>query len=66
MSLRILSYFCDTEISHADTEKCKRIGKATIVVIMILYVMAAIDFALYWSYIRLIYVKHGQSPDLCG
>ncbi len=32
-----------------------------IVVIMILHVMATIDFALYWSYMRLIYVKHGQT-----
>ncbi|SJL10523.1 uncharacterized protein ARMOST_13910 [Armillaria ostoyae] len=43
------------------TKKCKPIGRAMIVVIMILHVMATIDFALYWSYIRLIYVKHGQT-----
>ncbi|PBK63216.1 hypothetical protein ARMSODRAFT_963452 [Armillaria solidipes] len=61
MSLRVLSYFFNTEISRADTKKCKPIGRAMIVVIMILHVMATIDFALYWSYIRLIYVKHGQT-----
>ncbi|SJL10513.1 uncharacterized protein ARMOST_13899 [Armillaria ostoyae] len=61
MSLRVLSYFCNTEISHADTRKCQPIGRAMVVVIMILHVMAAIDVALHWSYIRLIFVKHGQT-----
>ncbi len=32
-----------------------------IVVIIILHVMATIGFALCWSYIHLIYVKHGQT-----
>ncbi len=61
MSLHVLSYFCNTEISHADTKKCQPVGRAMIVVIIILYVMAAIDFALDWSYTRSIHVKHGQT-----
>ncbi len=32
-----------------------------IVVIIILHVMAAIDFALRWSYVCHIYIKHGQT-----
>ncbi|KAK0220905.1 hypothetical protein EDD85DRAFT_862491 [Armillaria nabsnona] len=43
------------------TRTCQPIRRAMIVVIMILHVMAAIDFALRWSSIRLIYVKHGQT-----
>ncbi|KAK0220889.1 hypothetical protein EDD85DRAFT_960426 [Armillaria nabsnona] len=43
------------------TKKCQPVGRAMIVVIIILHVMAAIDFALHWSYMRLIYVKHGQT-----
>ncbi|KAK0220890.1 hypothetical protein EDD85DRAFT_1028451 [Armillaria nabsnona] len=42
-------------------KKCQGIRRAMIVVIMILHAMAAIDFALRWSYIRIIYVKHGQT-----
>ncbi len=61
MSLHVLSCFCNTEISHADTKKFWPIGRAMIVAIIILHVMAAIDFALCWSYVRLIFVKHGQT-----
>ncbi len=61
MSLCILCYFCNTEISHADTKKCQRIGRAMIVVIIILHVMTAITFALHWLYVHLIYVKHSQT-----
>ncbi|KAK0219789.1 hypothetical protein EDD85DRAFT_942044 [Armillaria nabsnona] len=57
----VLSYFFNTEISHTDTKKCQPIGRAMIVVIMILHVMATIDFALCWSSIHIIYVKHGQT-----
>ncbi|SJL10522.1 uncharacterized protein ARMOST_13909 [Armillaria ostoyae] len=42
-------------------DKCKPIRRAMVVVVLILHVLAAIDFALYWSYICLIYVKHGQT-----
>ncbi len=61
MFLHILSYFFNTEISHTDTQKCQPIGRAMIVVIMIVHIMAAINFALRWSYIRFIYIKHGQT-----
>ncbi|KAK0219465.1 hypothetical protein EDD85DRAFT_1029040 [Armillaria nabsnona] len=43
------------------TKTCQPIRRAMIVVIMILHVMAAIDFALRWLYICLIYIKHGQT-----
>ncbi len=32
-----------------------------IMVIIILHVMTAIDFAFSWSYIHFIYIKHGQT-----
>ncbi|KAK0498870.1 hypothetical protein EDD18DRAFT_53674 [Armillaria luteobubalina] len=41
--------------------KCIPVGRAMITVLFILHVLAAIDFGLQWSYIRIIYVKHGQS-----
>ncbi|KAK0205407.1 hypothetical protein DFS33DRAFT_764983 [Desarmillaria ectypa] len=43
------------------TNKCQPIGRAMIVVILILHVLAAIDFALYWSYIYTIFINHGQT-----
>ncbi len=61
MSLHMLSCFCNTEISHADTKKFQPIGRAMIVAIIILHVMAAIQFALRWSYMCLMFVKHGQT-----
>ncbi len=61
ISLHVLSCFCNTEISHADTKKIQPIGRAIIVAIIILHVMAAIDFALNWSYMCFIFVNHGQT-----
>ncbi|KAK0484630.1 hypothetical protein IW261DRAFT_1560276 [Armillaria novae-zelandiae] len=41
--------------------KCIPVGRAMIAVLLILHVLAAVDFALQWSYIHIIYIKHGQS-----
>ncbi len=41
--------------------QCQPVGRAMIMVIIIIHVMAAIDFVLQWSYMHLIYVKHGQT-----
>ncbi|KAK0194504.1 hypothetical protein F5146DRAFT_1036160 [Armillaria mellea] len=41
--------------------KCQPIRRGMIVVIVILHVIATIGFALYWSYIRSVYVKNGQT-----
>ncbi len=57
----MLSCFCNTEISHADTKNFQPIGRAMIVAIIILHVMAAVSFALQWSYMHLIFVKHEQT-----
>ncbi|KAK0223950.1 hypothetical protein IW262DRAFT_1370085, partial [Armillaria fumosa] len=43
------------------TKKWQPIRRAMIVVIVILHVMGTIELALQWSYIHLIYVKHGQT-----
>ncbi|KAK0194506.1 hypothetical protein F5146DRAFT_439460 [Armillaria mellea] len=48
------------EYLHTDANKCIPVGRAMIVVLLILNVLATVDFALQWSYIRIIYIKHGE------